>query len=131
MKDSLAVCGPRAAWFAEQFPVHMLYSGVRLGYQIGSVLGGGLMPMIAALLFSLGGNEPWLIAGYLSVLAALSIVAALFAADPARDRPGVDLGDLHDSGASIRAADPEDPPDSIPTEAEAEPALAATERTTR
>ena len=121
-----SVYGPQAAWFAEQFPVHVRYSGVSLGYQIGSVLGGGLMPMIAALLYSAGGNEPWLIAGYLSVLAALSIVAALFAADPARDRPGTDLGDLHGATERIR-------PDSDPetTLTDAEPVLAATERTDR
>ncbi|QUW18233.1 MFS transporter [Agrococcus sp. Marseille-Q4369] len=121
-----SVYGPQAAWFAEQFPVHVRYSGVSLGYQIGSVLGGGLMPMIAALLFSAGGNEPWLIAGYLSVLAALSIVAALFAADPARDRPGTDLGDLHGATERIR---PDSDHETTPTEAE--PALATTERTAR
>jgi metabolite-proton symporter len=121
-----AVYGPQAAWFAEQFPVHVRYSGVSLGYQVGTVLGGGLMPMIAALLYSAGGNEPWLIAGYLSVLATLSIVAALFAADPARERPGTDLADLHGPTERIR---PDEGTDSTLTEAE--PALATTERTAR
>ncbi|WP_306233220.1 NtaA/DmoA family FMN-dependent monooxygenase [Agrococcus beijingensis] len=65
-----SVYGPQPAWFAEQFPVHVRYSGVSFGYQVGSVLGGGLMPMIAALLLAAGGGTPWLIAGCLSVLAA-------------------------------------------------------------
>ena len=90
-----AVYGPQAAWFAEQFPVHVRYSGVSMGYQIGTVLGGGLMPMIAALLFAAGGDTPWLITGYLTVLAVLSVVAGLAAKDPARDRHGVELTDLH------------------------------------
>ena len=90
-----AVYGPQAAWFAEQFPVHVRYSGVSFGYQVGTVLGGGLMPMIAALLFAAGGDTPWLIAGYLSVLAVLSVVAALAAKDPARDQRGTELTDLH------------------------------------
>ncbi|MEB2528569.1 MFS transporter [Kocuria rosea] len=90
-----AVYGPQAAWFAEQFPVHVRYSGVSFGYQVGTVLGGGLMPLIAALLFAAGGDTPWLIAGYLSVLAVLSVVAALAAKDPARDRRGTELTDLH------------------------------------
>lgn len=90
-----AVYGPQAAWFAEQFPVHVRYSGVSMGYQIGTVLGGGLMPMIAALLFAAGGEAPWLITGYLTVLAVLSVVAGLAAKDPARDRHGVELTDLH------------------------------------
>ena len=98
-----AIYGPQAAWFAEQFPVHVRYSGVSFGYQVGTVLGGGLMPLIAALLFAAGGDTPWLIAGYLSVLAVLSVVAALAAKDPARDRRGTELTDLH---AGRTAADP-------------------------
>lgn len=94
-----AVYGPQAAWFAEQFPVHVRYSGVSLGYQVGTVLGGGLMPMIAALLFAAGGDSPWLITGYLTVLAALSVIAGLAAKDPARDRRGVELTDLHTAPA--------------------------------
>ncbi|MCH1881926.1 MFS transporter [Agrococcus sp. ARC_14] len=136
-----SVYGPQAAWFAEQFPVQVRYSGVSLGYQVGSVLGGGLMPMIAALLFAAGGNSPWLIAGYLSVLAALSVVAALLAKDPARDRPGIELADLHDAPTRIRTDDI-DEPDGTTTDADTdhgnrgsqpELALAATtpERTTR
>lgn len=78
-----AVYGPQAAWFAEQFPVHVRYSGVNLGYQAGTVLGGGILPMLAALLFAAGGNTPWLIAGYITVLAVISLLAALLARDPA------------------------------------------------
>lgn len=43
--------GPQAALFAELFPVEVRYSGVSLGYQIGSVFGGGFAPIIAAALF--------------------------------------------------------------------------------
>jgi MFS family permease len=78
-----AVYGPQAAWFAEQFPVQVRYSGVNLGYQIGTVLGGGILPMLAALLYAAGGKTPWLIAGYITVLAVFSLVAALAAKDPA------------------------------------------------
>jgi hypothetical protein len=58
------------------------YSGVILGYQLGSVIGGGIMPMIAALLFELGGNTPWLICGYLTFIAAISLTATIIAKDP-------------------------------------------------
>lgn len=68
------------------------------------MLGGGLMPMIAALLFAAGGDTPWLICGYLSVLAVLSIVAALAAKDPARERRGVELTDLHERGPAAGAS---------------------------
>ncbi|MGO2110544.1 MAG: MFS transporter [Pseudoclavibacter sp.] len=85
-----AVYGPQAAWFAEQFPVEVRYSGVNLGYQLGSVIGGGIMPMIAAALFLAGGDTPWLICGYLTVIAAISLTATFVARDP--------------RGAEVRAA---------------------------
>ncbi|HEY0940116.1 MAG TPA: MFS transporter [Steroidobacter sp.] len=44
--------GPQAALFAELFPVEVRYSGASLGYQIGSVFGGGFAPIIATALFA-------------------------------------------------------------------------------
>jgi hypothetical protein len=79
-----AVYGPQAAWFAEQFPIEVRYSGVNMGYQLGTVIGGGIMPMVAALLFAAGGQTPWLICGYLTLLRAISGIAAVAAQDPAR-----------------------------------------------
>jgi metabolite-proton symporter len=43
--------GPQAALFAELFPVEMRYSGASLGYQLGSIVGGGFAPIIATALF--------------------------------------------------------------------------------
>ncbi len=80
-----SVYGPQAAWFAEQFPVRVRYTGVSLGYQIATILSGGLTPVIAAALLIVGGNEPWLICAYISVLAVVSLVAARAAKDPAGD----------------------------------------------
>ncbi|MHA7277724.1 MFS transporter [Arthrobacter sp. Hz1] len=79
-----SIYGPQAAWFAEQFPLHLRYSGVSFGYQVGTVLSGGLTPFIAAALLNGGGGQPWLICGYLTLLAALSAIAAFAAKDPAR-----------------------------------------------
>ncbi|MDQ1597850.1 MAG: hypothetical protein QOI70_1274 [Microbacteriaceae bacterium] len=79
-----SIYGPQAAWFAEQFPLHLRYSGVSFGYQVGTVLSGGLTPFIAAGLLAVGGNQPWLICAYLGLLGLLTIAAALTAKDPAR-----------------------------------------------
>ena len=79
-----AVYGPQAAWFAEQFPIEVRYSGVNMGYQLGTVIGGGIMPMVAALLYVAGGHSPWLICGYLTLLCVLSLIAAIGSKDPAR-----------------------------------------------
>lgn len=77
--------GVQAAWFAEQFPLSVRYSGVSLGYQIGAVLGGGLTPLIAAWLLQVGGGAPWLICAYIAALALLSAIAAAAAHDPVRE----------------------------------------------
>lgn len=89
-----AIYGPQAAWFAEQFPIHVRYTGVSLGCQLGTVLSGGLTPLIAASLLLAGDNQPWLICAYITLLAVLSLIAALAAKDPTgeylRDRTSVD-----------------------------------------
>ncbi|MBB1197102.1 MFS transporter [Curtobacterium flaccumfaciens] len=77
-----SIYGPQAAWFAEQFPTGRRYSGMSLGYQIGSIFSVGLTPLLAAVFVQLGGGSPWILCGYLGVYAVLTIVAAVFAVDP-------------------------------------------------
>jgi MFS family permease len=79
-----AIYAPGAAWFAEQFPVEVRYSGISLGYQIGTLLSGGLTPFVAAALLAAGDGAPWLICAYISALGLLSLIAVLAAADPVR-----------------------------------------------
>ena len=81
-----SIYGPQAAWFAEQFPLSVRYTGVSVGCQVGTVLSGGLTPVIAASLLLAGHDTPWLICLYITALCALSLVAALAAKDPVRDR---------------------------------------------
>lgn len=80
-----AIYGPQAAWFAEQFPLSVRYTGVSFGCQVGTVLSGGLTPVIAASLLLVGDGRPWLICGYITVLCALSLWAAIAAKDPTLD----------------------------------------------
>ncbi|SMX77776.1 hypothetical protein BANT10_01198 [Brevibacterium antiquum] len=49
-----AIYGPQAAWFAEQFPIEIRYSGVNMGCQLGTVIGAAIMPTVAALLCVVG-----------------------------------------------------------------------------
>jgi len=44
--------GPQAAFFTELFSTHVRYSGASLGYQVGAIIGGGLAPIIATLLWN-------------------------------------------------------------------------------
>jgi MFS transporter, MHS family, shikimate and dehydroshikimate transport protein len=72
--------GPQAAFYAEMFGTRVRYSGISLGYQGGSIFGGALAPIIATWLFATTGTSTS-IAIYIAVLAALSFVCALVAAE--------------------------------------------------
>jgi metabolite-proton symporter len=68
--------GPQAALFAELFPVEVRYSGASLGYQLGSVVGGGLAPIIATALFAHFRSSS-AIAVYLAVMCAISLTCTV------------------------------------------------------
>jgi len=68
------MAGPQAALVAELFPAEVRYSGASVAYQIGSILGGGFMPLIATSLYA-AFNASWPIATYIFILAAVSFIA--------------------------------------------------------
>ncbi|HIY85826.1 MAG TPA: MHS family MFS transporter [Candidatus Yaniella excrementavium] len=68
------MAGPQAALVAELFPAEIRYSGASVAYQIGSIIGGGFMPLIATSLYA-AFNDSWPIATYMFILAAVSFVA--------------------------------------------------------
>lgn len=47
-----ALQGPLPAFLHELFPLHVRYSGVSVGYQFGSMLGGGFTPILATYLYA-------------------------------------------------------------------------------
>jgi MFS family permease len=49
--------GPQAAFYAEIFTTRVRYSGASLGYQIGSIFGGALAPLIATVLLARYGSS--------------------------------------------------------------------------
>lgn len=79
-----AMYGPQAAFFAEMFTTRVRYSGASLGYQIGSVLGGGFSPLIATSLLALGGGDPWLVVVYFVILSIITAVCAYLAPETYR-----------------------------------------------
>jgi MFS family permease len=68
--------GPQAALFAELFPKDVRYSGASLGYQIGSVFGGGFAPIIATALFARY-ESSGSISIYLCSMCVISLVSIL------------------------------------------------------
>jgi len=72
--------GPQAALYAEMFPAGVRYSGVSVGYALGSILGGAFAAMIAQWIVSTTGR-PWLVGLYLIAMSAVSFVAVTLTAE--------------------------------------------------
>jgi metabolite-proton symporter len=90
-----AMYGPQAAFFSELFGTRVRYSGSSIGYQLASILAGGIAPLIAtALLKAFGSTVP--ISLYVVVTCVITVVAVL----ASRETKGVSLIDDGATGAS-------------------------------
>jgi hypothetical protein len=69
--------GPQAAFIAEQFPTRVRYAGASLAYTFAGIVGGGIAPLIFAVLLKWKGSTLWLSAYCaLALLITLSVLAA-------------------------------------------------------
>jgi metabolite-proton symporter len=73
--------GPQAAMYAEMFPAKVRYSGVSVGYALGSILGGAFAATIAQWIIGRFGQS-WAIGVYLIVLCVISLLAVSRGKDP-------------------------------------------------
>jgi metabolite-proton symporter len=84
-----AMYGPQAAFFSELFGTRVRYSGSSIGYQLASILAGGLAPLVAtALLAAFASATP--IALYVAAGAAISVLAVALS----RETTGASLEDV-------------------------------------
>ncbi len=79
-----AMYGPQASFFSELFGARVRYSGASLGYQLASVIAGGLSPFIATSLMQRTGGS-WAIALFIIGMAAVTIIAVLWATETAHN----------------------------------------------
>jgi len=79
--------GPQASFFSELFGTRVRYSGASLGYQLSSVIAGGLSPLIATALLRQYGAS-WPIALLIIVMAVVTTVSVYFAAETAHSNIG-------------------------------------------
>jgi MHS family shikimate/dehydroshikimate transporter-like MFS transporter len=66
--------GPQAALFAEMFSARVRYSGASMGYQLGSLVAGGLSPFIMTSLLAATGTSAS-VSAYIVIMAAISFVS--------------------------------------------------------
>lgn len=77
-----AIFGPQPGFFPDLFETQIRYSGISLGYNLTTMIFGGLTPFIATALFAwLGGT--WAIAMYVIVTALISVASLYIVADTA------------------------------------------------
>lgn len=65
----------QATLFAAFFPAEVRYSGMSLGFQIGTVVGGGFGPVIAQALTGAAGGDTWLVSLYVLIVASAALIA--------------------------------------------------------
>ncbi|MCA3749280.1 MAG: MFS transporter, partial [Rubrobacter sp.] len=78
-----AMYGPQASFFAELFGTRVRYSGASLGYQLASVIAGGLSPFIATAL--LAGFGYWAVALYTAAMALITLISVILATETFRE----------------------------------------------
>jgi MFS transporter, MHS family, shikimate and dehydroshikimate transport protein len=71
--------GPQAAYFSELFGTRVRYSGASLGYQLASVLAGGLSPLIAVALLASYGYPA--VAVYMAIMALITVISVILASE--------------------------------------------------
>jgi MFS family permease len=65
--------GPLGTLFAELFATHMRYSGMSLAYQLGAIVGGSFVPMIATALYARFHTNQWM-GYYIALCAVIALV---------------------------------------------------------
>ncbi|GAA2003509.1 MFS transporter [Microbacterium ulmi] len=72
-----ATFGPMGALLPELFPTNVRYTGSAISYNVSSILGAALAPIVAVALWAAAGGSPWLVGVYLSGAGVLTLIALL------------------------------------------------------
>lgn len=71
------VYGPTAAFISEQFGTTSRYTGASLGYQLATLLGAGLTPIVLESLYAVSGKDVLAVVGFLVGVSVVSAIAIL------------------------------------------------------
>jgi MHS family shikimate/dehydroshikimate transporter-like MFS transporter len=77
-----AMYGPQASFFSELFGARVRYSGASLGYQLASVIAGGLSPLIATGLLRRTGSS-WPIAIFVMIMSVITTASVFWTTETA------------------------------------------------
>ena len=91
--------GPQASFFSELFGARVRYSGASIGYQLASVLAGGLSPFIAVALLARAGSF-WPVALYMVGLCLLTLPTVYVATETYQSDDGPEAEQPREATAS-------------------------------
>lgn len=80
------IVGSMAPFFTELFPTHVRYSALSVSYQVASVVGGSVAPLIATLLMNATGT-PQAVIAYAAIMVVPGVICVLLS----RETRGTDL----------------------------------------
>ncbi len=69
--------GPMGAILPELFPTNVRYTGSAIAYNVSSILGAALAPIIAVALWSKAGGGTWMVGVYLAFAALLTLISLI------------------------------------------------------
>jgi MFS family permease len=84
--------GPMGALLPELFPTNVRYTGSAIAYNVSSILGAAVAPLIAVWLWSAAGGSSWMVGIYLSVMAVLTLIALILSPETKDHDYEADLG---------------------------------------
>ncbi len=87
-----ATFGPMGAVLPELFPTNVRYTGSAIAYNVSSILGAALAPIVAVALWAATGGSPWLVGLYLSAMGVLTFIALLLSPETKDIDYDADLG---------------------------------------
>lgn len=71
------VARPVGAILPELFPTNVRYTGSAIAYNVSSILGAALAPIIAVALWTKAGGSTWMVGVYLAVAAVLTLISLI------------------------------------------------------
>lgn len=77
---------PQASYFPELFPTHIRCSGIALIWQLGSLIGSGILGLVAVKILQVTGGHYYGLAIYVIVLGVISIIGLLMMPETAPQR---------------------------------------------
>lgn len=69
--------GPMGAFLPEMFPTNVRYTGSAIAYNVSSILGAALAPIIAVALWRAAGGSTWLVGVYLAIASILTLISLI------------------------------------------------------